>query len=91
MLIFSLSWPEQGATKVREYEGAKYNSPGRVGPEKGTPSVCFRSTVDVKAGAWSQLGLHRTASGLYYRVEAGLHVEGFTFRPKKVLYREVRR
>ena len=43
LLVFSLSWPEQGATKVREYEGAKYYSSGRVGPEKGTPSVCIRS------------------------------------------------
>jgi len=39
LLVFSLSWPDKGATTVREYEGAKYHSPGRVGPKKGTPSV----------------------------------------------------
>ena len=39
LLLFSLSWPEPGATKVREYEGAIFHSTGRVGPNDGTPSV----------------------------------------------------
>jgi hypothetical protein len=43
LLVFALSGPEHGAAKVCEYYGAKFNSPVRDGPYKGTPSVLEKS------------------------------------------------